>query len=167
MSHRSRPGSDPYTVGIGIFCSSQSRICQLGFVRRSPAGAFYSILEHKRQGSPCRLSAAQQTGIPAASIPIRTNATKPVLFCCVRTYCNKCRSCQQRTLVPCVRVRVCASTKYWFCFVCAAASFPCVLANPSYTMRPGLSTGFLYTLRLPAAARRRRVLLSSCLSASA
>lgn len=44
--------------------------------------------------------------------------------------------------------------------------FP-VRAKQSYTQPPGLSTANFYTLRRPAAARRRFCLLSSCLSASA
>ena len=66
---------------VGEFPQYTFRKLSTGFFRLQPGSDFFLISKQKRQGHPCRFTANRAN---PASTSIRTNATKPVLFCCVQ-----------------------------------------------------------------------------------
>lgn len=141
-----------------------------------PAAArqrFFLISKQKRQGHPCRFTANRAD---PASTSIRTNATKPVLFCCVQLVQKEIGQCMAQ-LNPCAdplllpwraQLRERAHSQQNTGFVSFALHPPFRCASITIVHQATRFVNwFPQTLRLPGAALRRRVLLSSCLSASA
>ena len=126
----------------GNFPSKLSGNCQPGFPMPPSGGAFfYSIF--KKAGLPSRWQLlTQQTGIVPASTLFRPNATKPLSFCCVGDNRKKWSAANAANFPSRCGTLSGTGNKIMVLFRLVCFLLSGVLANPSYTMRPGLSTGF-------------------------
>ena len=107
-----------------------------------PRQAHFSLLIYeKSRGIPCSLLLRSKPGFPCYGPIVRPNATKPLSFCCVGDNRKKWSAANAANFPSRCGTLSGTGNKIMVLFRLLCCPPSCELANPSYTITPGLSTG--------------------------
>ena len=121
-----------------------------------------NLINEKGGATPPFICFRSKSEMPPPAPFDRPNATKPLSFCCVRTKSNKYPYCKERTLVTLCISGSMLQQNFGFVSFGLLPSFPVYWQNHPTLSAPICQLESAYTLRLPGAALRRRLLLCNC-----